>query len=149
MSEIVYIEEDFVSVKTGPGRKDKVILSFGDPVEVLDRVDGDTKVRVHDRGPRPFEGRVKGRLKIRDQGVLQFSMLDVQQGDGMIIQTPAGKKLFIDGGDNKLFARFAAARYPNSSADNPLEVDAIVVTHGDTVRGAVQAADDGQIALFH
>jgi len=49
----------------------------------------------------------------------------------MIMQTPQGKKIFIDGGDNKLFARFAAARYRNSTQADPLVVDAMIVTHGD------------------
>jgi hypothetical protein len=60
-------------------------------------------------------------------------MVDVQQGDGLILETPQGKIVFIDGGDNKLFARHAAWRYRHhqTSDTNPLEVDAILVTHGD------------------
>lgn len=43
------------------------------------------------------------------------------------------KIVFIDGGDNQLFARHAASRYRHrkTSKDKPLEVDAILVTHGD------------------
>jgi len=88
-------------------------------------------VRVLDRGSRPFKGTITGKLPTQRDGVLQFSMIDVQQGDGMIMQTPNGKKIFIDGGDNKLFARFAASRYRNSTKDDPLIVDAVIVTHGD------------------
>ena len=49
----------------------------------------------------------------------------------MVMITPAGKKIFIDGGDNKLFARFVAHRFRGSTKDKPLEVDAMIVTHGD------------------
>ena len=129
MADIVFIEEDFVRVKTG--NKSQVVLAWGDQVEVLGKSGGRTKVRVHGRGATPFTGTVKGNLPTRKEGVLHFSMIDVQQGDGMIMQTPQGKKIFIDGGDNKLFARFAAARYPNTTKDNPLVVDAMIVTHGD------------------
>ncbi len=128
MADVVYVEEDLVSVRRGDR---KVVLAFGDPVEVLGREGRDTRVRVLGRGPRPFEGLVRGRLATREKGVLQFSMVDVQQGDGMVVETPAGKRILIDGGDNKLFARYLAARYPGSSKEKPVEVDAILVTHGD------------------
>lgn len=81
----------------------------------------------------PFEGFVRGDPRLRATGVLGLSMVDVQQGDGLILQTPAGQVVFIDGGDNKLFARHAAARFRHrgTSAATPLEVDAIIITHGD------------------
>ena len=38
----------------------------------------------------------------RDESqVLQFSMVDVQQGDGLIFETPQSKIVLIDGGDNE------------------------------------------------
>ncbi len=132
MGDIVYIKEDLVAVKRSDSGA-KVVLAFGDPVEVVgyDKTTKRTTVRVRGRGPKPFTGTVRGKLPTMKEGVLQFSMVDVQQGDGMIIETPKGRKLFVDGGDNKLFARYTAARYPNTSHENPLEVDAMIVTHGD------------------
>jgi len=38
--------------------------------------------------------------------VLQVAFVDVQQEDGALVQTPAGKLITIDGGENQLFARF-------------------------------------------
>ncbi len=60
-------------------------------------------------------------------------MVDVQQGDGLVIETPSGKIMLVDGGDNELFARHVAARYAyrRATASQPLEVEAILVTHGD------------------
>ena len=56
----------------------------------------------------------------------------------MILETPPDENhqtrlMFIDAGDNKLFARHAAARYRHrlSSKNAPLEVDLILITHGD------------------
>ncbi len=124
-----YIKEDIVTFKPATGKPFK--LYWGDQVEVLDYSGGRTYLRTLDRGSKPIKGTVKGRLPVQEKAPLQFMMVDVQQGDGMIMITPEGKKLFIDGGDNQLFARFAAARFPNTSAAEPLDVDAIIVTHGD------------------
>ncbi len=49
------------------------------------------------------------------------------------VQTPEDKIIIIDGGHNKLFARHFTARfkYKESSAINPVPVEAIIITHGD------------------
>ena len=124
-----YVAEDIVRFKPTTGATFN--LYWGDEVEVLGRENGRTRVRVLDRGPAPITGTVAGRLPTQDTTPLQFMLVDVQQGDGMIMITPKGKKIFIDGGDNQLFARFAAARFPGTSRDKPLEVDAMIITHGD------------------
>ncbi|MEZ5291890.1 MAG: MBL fold metallo-hydrolase [Vicinamibacterales bacterium] len=130
-----YIDDDFVTVRAEPAARArvKVTLAFGDPVEILETSAGFTRVRVLSYFDGPFEGFVKGVPPTRDTGVLSFSLVDVQQGDGMVLETPAGKVMFIDGGDNKLFARHVAARFLHrrSTAEAPLEVEALVVTHGD------------------
>ena len=63
--------------------------------------------------------------------VLKLDFVDVQQGDASVIETPDGKLVLIDGGDNQLFARYLANRFPGTSSAAPREVDCIVVTHGD------------------
>ena len=129
-----FIEEDFVAVRRNPGdKKPTLTLAFGDKVEVLGTEDGDTKVRVLDRFDGKFEGFIRGEPVLRDAGILKLSAVDVQQGDGLVLETPGGKIMFIDGGDNKLFARHVAERFRHrdTSGDNPLPVDAILVTHGD------------------
>ena len=129
MAEFVYIKDDLVSLR--PDHGEPVGLVWGDQIEVLGRDGSRSRIRVHGRGPKPIEGTVKGKVRTQPTAVLQFSMVDVQQGDGMVIETPKGRKILIDGGDNVLFARYCAARYPNTTAQDPLEVDAMVVTHGD------------------
>jgi hypothetical protein len=124
-----YLSEDIITFKPDSGKSFK--LYWGDEVEVLGFPNGRTSLRVLDRGSQPIKGTVKGRPPTQDLAPLQFMMIDVQQGDGMIMVTPAGKNIFIDGGDNQLFARFAAARFPGTSAEQPLDVDAMIVTHGD------------------
>ena len=124
-----FIAEDIV--RFAPDRGSPFNLYWGEEVEVLGSSGGSTQVRVLERGARPIPGSVAGRLPTQEKRPLQFMMIDVQQGDGLMFLTPAGRKIFIDGGDNELFARFAAARFRGSSAEQPLEVDAMVVTHGD------------------
>jgi len=135
MNNIKFVDEDFVAVRKtrDPRLKPTLTLAFGDAIEILDKEDEWTKIKVLTYFDGQFEGYVKGDPPVRDQGVLKFSMVDVQQGDGMIIETPKGKIVFIDGGDNKLFARHCAARFRHkgTTADKPLEVDAMIITHGD------------------
>lgn len=135
MSTTRYIEEDFVRVYRTRSTKGKPLatLAFGEPVEVVGESDGWTEIGVLTRFAPRIRGFVEGSLPVRDIGVLSLSMVDVQQGDGLILETPGGKVMFIDGGDNKLFARHAAARYRHraTSAESPMEVDAILITHGD------------------
>jgi beta-lactamase superfamily II metal-dependent hydrolase len=70
-------------------------------------------------------------LPEKDVRVLQVSFVDVQQGDGALVQTPSGKLITIDGGENQLFARFLAGRLRGTSAAARRPIDAMVVTHGD------------------
>jgi beta-lactamase superfamily II metal-dependent hydrolase len=63
--------------------------------------------------------------------VLQVDFVDVQQGDGAVIETPAGRTILVDGGDNQLFARYLANRYRGTSLGKPKVIDCILVSHGD------------------
>ena len=66
-----------------------------------------------------------------DNQVLKVNFVDVQQGDGAVIESPDGKVILVDGGDNQLFARYLAARFRGTGAAKPKEIDCILVTHGD------------------
>jgi glyoxylase-like metal-dependent hydrolase (beta-lactamase superfamily II) len=66
-----------------------------------------------------------------DVRVLQVAFVDVEQGDGALVQTPSGKLITIDGGENQLFARFLAGRLRDTSPASRRPIDAMVVTHGD------------------
>lgn len=130
-----YVDDDFLAVRHSRKSKHPFVLAFGDAVEVLDESDPDwTQVRALSIFDGAAKGWVRGRPKLRDEGVLKLSMVDVQQGDGLVIETPSGQIVLVDGGDNELFARHVAERFRHrgaSSPEAPLEVAAIVVTHGD------------------
>ena len=59
--------------------------------------------------------------------VLKINFVDVQQGDGSVIESPLGKVVLVDGGDNQLFARYLASRFRNTSLDKPKEIECILV----------------------
>ena len=63
--------------------------------------------------------------------ILKIDFVDVQQGDGSVIESPSQKIVLIDGGDNQLFARYLANRFRGTKAEKPKEIDCILVTHGD------------------
>lgn len=66
-----------------------------------------------------------------ENDVLKVNCVDVQQGDGAVIESPDGKVILVDGGDNQMFARYLAGRFRGTTETNPREIDCILVTHGD------------------
>ena len=132
-----FINDDFVRLYKSPDSKSSKILTlvFGDEVKILGNSGDFIKLQAltHFDGMTEGWAKNKPKLKFRDTGILKFSMVDVQQGDGMVLESPSGKIVLIDGGDNKLFARHLAARFRHrqSSEKNPLHIDAIIITHGD------------------
>jgi beta-lactamase superfamily II metal-dependent hydrolase len=128
----------------------KTVLAWGDEVEVIEITTSHIKIGLKDFKEQPdgsilavttvgFILKASGgrpalsdMIKpIVDKDVLMVSFVDVQQGDGCVIETPKGKVLLLDGGENQLFARYLAARYSGSSLDNPKEIECIIVSHGD------------------
>ncbi len=130
--------------------KYRTTLAWGDDVEVKDIARDQVQVAVTGHSRQP-DGSVKPRVmegfirppkssgikpdevvaERHDAGVLKVDFVDVQQGDGSVLETPAGRVILVDGGDNQLFARYLATRFPDNTEDRPKDVDAIVVTHGD------------------
>jgi beta-lactamase superfamily II metal-dependent hydrolase len=70
-------------------------------------------------------------IEKKDSKILKIDFVDVQQGDGSVIETPKGKIVLVDGGDNQLFARYLANRFRGTKDTKPREIDCILVTHGD------------------
>lgn len=133
-----FIDDDLVVVHTTAGKSSRtdLTIAFGDEVEVLDdptAPDGWRRVRVVNWEDGQFKGFIRARTVLRDEPIVRFSMVDVQQGDGMVLETPSGKIVLIDGGESQLFARHVAARFRHRAptSENPLPVEAIVITHGD------------------
>jgi len=77
---------------------------------------------------------------------LEFSLLDVGQGDAILIQTPTGKNILIDGGpDNKVIRRL--------SEELPFwqrRLDLVILTHphDDHYRGLIEVFKRYQVDNF-
>ena len=125
----VYVDEDLVTVTHSGDRK--LVVAWGDPIEVTGYANGKTSVKVLDRGNSAIAGTVRGKLRTTATPPLKLAMVDVQQGDALLLESPGGQVVTIDGGDNVLFARYLAGRYRGTSAANPRKIAAMLVTHGD------------------
>ena len=149
MAEDFVINVDFAVLRREDGSP-RTLLAWGDRVRVLDRTATKVEVEVTDFKEQPdgsirpvaASGFLKRRLRVdganrqvalpeAEVHVLQVAFVDVQQGDGALVQTPSGKLITIDGGENQLFARFLAGRLRGTSPAARRPIDAMVVTHGD------------------
>ena len=141
---IKIVGNDLLKVYEKSGTKKKIItiLAWGDPIDVGTKNEEEIAVQVSARIKSDGEyvntmvdGFINAKAKLLDQNandVVKYSICDMQQGDASVLETPKGKRVFFDGGENQMFARYLAVRYSKqNSATSRLPVDAIVVTHGD------------------
>jgi beta-lactamase superfamily II metal-dependent hydrolase len=154
------IDVDLADVWKEPGRKGLLrTLAWGDPVTVTkttateleietvfyrEQPDGSVlpEKAVAYIAPTKSSG-IKAADVVRKRAaneVLSVNFVDVQQGDGAVIESPDGKVILVDGGDNQLFARYLAGRYRGTSEAKPKDIDCILVTHGDADHFAGLAA---------
>ena len=151
MGKQCVINVDLAEVFSQPDRKGFLrVLAWGDQVEVLETTASHLRINTvefeeQDDGsilpvkteaficPSKSSGIKPADVVIpkNDNRVLRVNFVDVQQGDGAVIESPDGKVILVDGGDNQLFARYLAARFRGTSEAKPKEIDCILVTHGD------------------
>src|SRR5688572_4869207 len=151
MSDQAVINVDLADVWQEKGRKNLLAtVAWGDRVTVLARTATYIEIEVK-RFREQADGSIlpvistgyiqpskSSRIKLGDvllsdenNNVLKVNFVDVQQGDGAVIEAPDGKVILVDGGDNQLFARYLAARFRGTTKTKPKEIDCILVTHGD------------------
>ena len=151
MSDEQVIAVDLASVYETPERDGLIrILAWGDRVEVEEVTEEYVRIRTTKFLTKP-DGSIEPVLTSgfivpstasgmgpeevvatrEEAGVLKVDFVDVQQGDASAIETPGGRVVLVDGGDNQLFARYLASRYRHTSELEPRDVDCIVVSHGD------------------
>ncbi len=143
-----FIAADLAKVWGTPDRKHYLRTQLlGDAVDVVAVTPGHVEVKIS-RFTKAEDGSVvpeevsgfivpskKGGLQPADvvkpvNDVLKVNFVDVQQGDGAMIETPKGRVMLVDGGDNAMFARYLAGRW-RSTAARPKRIECILVTHGD------------------
>ena len=137
---IKYVKSHMLKVMDAPTKGEFILyLNWGDDIEVLDESGAKAKVNLKVRTAEPDGGilYVDREGWVNKDGledttkVLKVNVIDVQQGDGMVIESPSGSTILVDGGDNQMFARYLASRFRCHTAANPKVVDAILITHGD------------------
>lgn len=145
------INVDLAQVYAQPNRKGFMhTLAWGDVVDVLETTDKHLRIKTTRFEKKP-DGSIlpvdseafitpskssgvkpaQAVIPAEQNRVLKVNFVDVQQGDGSVIETPDGRLILVDGGDNQMFARYLAARNPGSSLEAPKEIECILVTHGD------------------
>ncbi len=151
MSKKAVINVDLADVWAERGRKKLLrTIAWGDEVTVLAEKSTHIEVAVTRFEQRPdgsilpvtdtgyIEPAKSAGLKAADiilpkpkNRVLKVNFVDVQQGDGAVIESPDGKVILVDGGDNQLFARYLAGRFRGTTLAKPKQVDCLLITHGD------------------
>lgn len=127
------IGNDLVNVLNIDQTQKKIVtkLAMGDEVEIIEEIHNYHKIKLNNSG---LLGLIHKRVRLIDpsqNNILKVSFVDVQEGDATIIETPRGNIIIIDAGENKLLARYLAGRYKGTSYEKPLQVDTMIVTHGD------------------
>jgi beta-lactamase superfamily II metal-dependent hydrolase len=159
MSKQCVLNVDLASVYDRPGEPGRTLLTtlaWGDYVDVLEATDRFVKIRTVRYEVKPdgsilpvkTEAYIVPPKSVRradgapltppdlviprkSSTVLKVNFVDVQQGDGAVIETPGGKVILVDGGDNQMFARYLAARYRDTSDAKRKPIECLLVTHGD------------------
>jgi beta-lactamase superfamily II metal-dependent hydrolase len=137
--EIRYVDKvggRFTTPMSGTGRdgKEKVLqhLLWGDRVTVLEP--GPTRTKVAARG-------VKGWVATSALGrepLLELYIIDVGQGDAVLIRMPDGRHVLVDGGFNrakqpsgKSAADFVDWKFAKDYGEDTIHLDAMVASHCD------------------
>jgi beta-lactamase superfamily II metal-dependent hydrolase len=131
---------DYVSLDTAPlygestDSKPRMHLLWGDRVEVVGKSGGRVKVRT--RGRKNFGWVEKSALG--GEALLELYFIDVGQGDGILIKTPGGRHLMIDGGyrrksqdTGKSAADFVDWKFFHDYGEDRVVLDAMIASHCD------------------
>ncbi|MDX2169819.1 MAG: MBL fold metallo-hydrolase [Deltaproteobacteria bacterium] len=129
---------DYVSTDTAAffaAKSDKtpqMELLWGDRVQVLDTAGARARVRARGR-----EGYVK-KSDLGGTSLLELYVIDVGQGDGLLIRTPDDRHILLDGGymramqdTNKNAADFVDWKFVKDYGRTRIELDAVIASHND------------------
>jgi beta-lactamase superfamily II metal-dependent hydrolase len=143
MATLRYLDSDVVSVyEIGPDKKKLRIatLLWGDTIRVVkktgDRYDLDFTTREWNEATGKSEWKkhaafISAKVKFRDAPVMKVRFVDVGQGDAAMIETPKGQLVLIDGGEAAHLRRYFTASWAYALRTKPVNIAAIVVSHGD------------------
>ncbi len=131
---IRYVKEKFTTpmFRNQTGDSIRAHLLWGDRVRVINQ--GSNRWKVRTRG---MEGFVK-QGALGTKSLLEFYFIDVGQGDGVLIRTPDGCHILIDGGwprskqpTGKNAGDFVDWKFEKDYERNVIELDAVICSHND------------------
>ena len=71
------------------------------------------------------------KIRFREEPLLKVRFVDVGQGDATMIETPGGERILLDGGEGPWIRRYLRVAFAHLLKDGPIDLAAIVVSHGD------------------
>lgn len=140
---------DFFAAKSDS--KPQMQLLWGDRVQVLDGSGARARVRARGR-----EGYVK-KSDLNGASLLELYVIDVGQGDGLLIRTPDDRHILLDGGyrramqdTNKNAADFVDWKFVKDYGRTRIELDAVIASHNDAdhyggLWDLLDAAEDAEL----
>ena len=112
--------------------KPVIRLLWGDPVQVLETQAANTRVKAREK-----IGWVPSAV-LTDEGLLEIYVIDVGQGDGVLMRTPDDKWHLIDGGienekqmTKKGTANFVRWKFVEDLGEPAVHLENVIVSHSD------------------
>lgn len=144
MAEIRYLDDDIIRLyELGKPRTPKNLIAtlfWGDGIRITGKEAGQHVVelsrRIWNSERNRYEtqkrtGALPAKTRFREGPLLKVRFLDVGQGDAAMVETPKGRLVLIDGGEEGHLRRYINVAFSHILRTKPLHCDAIVVTHGD------------------
>jgi beta-lactamase superfamily II metal-dependent hydrolase len=130
---IKYISEEATPLYiAATGNKKSIELLWGDQVTILET--GATRSKVRARGKNGYVSN----SALSDKSLLEIYFIDVGQGDGVLIRTPDGRHIMIDGGyeranqpTGKNAADFVDWKFSKDYGLKQIHLDAMITSHND------------------
>jgi beta-lactamase superfamily II metal-dependent hydrolase len=129
--EMMFVDPFTTVLKDDAGHRITTLL-WGDPVHVLDSSGGSAKVLARGR-----EGWV-AEAALSDRSLLEIYVIDVGQGDGVLLKTPEGKWHLVDAGvanrdqmTKKGAANFLRWKFQEDLRQETVSLATVLVTHPD------------------
>jgi beta-lactamase superfamily II metal-dependent hydrolase len=130
---IKYVSEDTVPMYSAvTGSKKLLDLLWGDQVTVLEA--GTPRSKVRARGKTGYVSS----SALNNESLLEVYFIDVGQGDGVLIRTPDGRHMMIDGGykrasqpTGKNAADFVDWKFAKDYGSEQIHLDVMMASHND------------------